>query len=106
MPGETHVGVAWIPGTDVAVFGGPGGNLQLTDADAAASGAYLSPLAWSPDGTTLAAELYEFIEPDRGTLPPSLELVTSQTRALLADEPDARFFGWVVNPDRDGGAGE
>jgi hypothetical protein len=106
VAGESHVGVAWIPGTDVAVFGGPGGNLQFTDADTVASGAYLAPLAWSPDGTALVAEAYESLDPDGVTLLRSLELVTRQTRALLADEPRARFFGWVVNPDQDGGAGE
>lgn len=104
--GDSHIGVTWIPGTDVAVFGGPDGNLQFTDADTSASGAYLAPLAWSPDGTTLVAEAYESFETDGGTLVRSLELVTQQTRTLLAEEPGARFFGWVVNPDQEGGAGE
>lgn len=106
IPGESHVGVAWIPGTDIAVFGGPDGHLQYTDTATSRSGAYLAPLAWSPDGTTLVAETYESFEADGVTLVRSLELVTSQTRALLAEEPGARFFGWVVNPDQDGGAGE
>ena len=106
VPGQQHVGVAWVPGTDVAVFGGPDGELQFTDPGWAESGSYLVPLGWSPDGSTLAAKVFESLDGDRGSLRKSLELMTPRTRALLADEPEAEFFGWVVNPDQDGGAGE
>ncbi len=104
--GENYAGVAWAPGTDVAVFGGPGGDLQFTDSATADSDAYLRPLAWSPDGTTLATEVYGSLDEEGGSLERSLELVTRQSRALLADGPGVQFFGWVVNPDQDGGAGE
>ena len=98
-----HFGVAWIPGTEVPVFGGPGGSLRLwgTEAD----GAYVIPYDWSPDGTTLAAAVYASVSEDGVTLEPSIELVTPERRTRLADEPDARFLGWVLNPGT-GGAGE
>lgn len=101
--GGDHFGVAWIPGTEVPVFGGPGGSLRLWGAEA--EGAYVVPYDWSPDGTTLAAAVYASVSEDGVTLEPSIELVTLERRTRLADEPGARFLGWVLNPGT-GGAGE
>ena len=94
-----HIGVAWPPNAATASFGGPGGTLVATAAGM--SGTYVVPHGWSPDGTTLAATLV--ISQTDGSFVLSPELVTPSSRQRLADEPDARFLGWVAN-QRDRGS--
>lgn len=96
--GSDYLGVAWRPGTESAVFGGPGGTLTVTGAG---EGAYAVPFAWSPDGTTLAVSIYSR-DPETGQLTQSVELVLpgeDGTRVNVADVPGAWFFGWVRNAE-------
>ncbi len=97
--GGAHIGVAWPPNAATARFGGPGGTLVATAVGM--SGTYVVPHRWSPDGTTLAATLV--IAQTDGSFVLSPELVTPSSRQRLADEPDARFLGWVAN-QRDRGS--
>jgi hypothetical protein len=90
-----QLGAAWRPGSVTPDFGGPGGSLQLSDP---AAGDYVVPVGWSPDGTSLVAEIYRG-DHDRAQEPPSLELVSPVHRQRLADEDGALFFGWVRNVD-------
>ena len=88
-------GPAWMPGSQVPVFGGPGGGVRLTSPPP--EGAYVVPASWSPDGTMLVATIYS-ASSDRSAQPEeSVELVTSTSRARLAEEPGVRFLGWVRN---------
>lgn len=93
-----QIGTVWRPGSLTPDFGGPGGSVAL---DAAGDGSYLVPLAWSPDGTTLVATV---LAPDSTSTPagdvvaePTVQVLTAEGRSLLADEPGARFVGWVVD---------
>jgi Tol biopolymer transport system component len=97
-------GSAFEPGSQIPVFGGPGGSVQL-ETDAGES-AYLVPASWSPDGSMLVATIYS-ASSDRGSSPTeSVELVTwpsadgsgpQSKRVNLAEADDARFLGWVVD---------
>lgn len=90
-------GAAWRPGSAIPDFGGPGGTIRLSDPSAAAQ--YVFPSSWAPDGSAMVATIYS-AGSDRGASPSdSLELVTSTSRERLADQPGARFFGWVANLD-------
>lgn len=90
-------GATWRPGSAVPDFGGPGGTIRLSDPSAA--GQYVFPSSWAPDGSAMVATIYS-AGTDRGASPSeSLELVTSTSRERLADQPGARFFGWVANLD-------
>lgn len=89
----------WAPGSDVPVFGGPGGQLKLTSP--APASAYAAPQAYSPDGTGLVATIYPSTD-DSGTTtklqaesPGSIEIVSPTQRILLTDAQGAAFFGWV-----------
>lgn len=94
---------AWAPGSDVPVFGGPGGQLKLTSPGEAA--AYPAPQAYSPDGTGLVATIYPSSDESGATTklqaesPGSLEIVSPVQRIVLTDAPGAAFFGWVRDPD-------
>lgn len=98
-----EVSPVWAPGSDVPVFGGPGGQLQLTSPLHAS--AYPAPLAYSPDGTGLVATIYAAAPDGDGPSAASpgeqgsLELVSPTHRTLLTDAEGAAFFGWVRNPD-------
>jgi Tol biopolymer transport system component len=95
-----QLGAAWRPGSVVADFGGPGGTVRLT-ADAGQS--YLMPVAWSPDGETLAATVYESGRDGNLQGGESVELVTPQQRLRISDVPGVRFLGWVQGMRVDGG---
>lgn len=94
-----QVSPAWAPGSDVPVFGGPGGQLRLTSPTAAS--AYPAPLEYSPDGTGLVATVYPASSDGHtqtngaDTRSGSLELVSPTHRTLLTDAEGASFFGWV-----------
>jgi Tol biopolymer transport system component len=90
-----ELGVAWRPNSEVPVFGGPGGGVRLSLAQDGP--AYVVPVQWSPDGTTLAATVYTAADGRVSTFDESLELVTPDQRVLLSERPGARFFGWAVN---------
>jgi WD40-like Beta Propeller Repeat len=90
-----ELGPGWMPGAQVPVFGGPGGGIRLNPPSP--EGDYVVPASWAPDGTTLVATIYS-ASSDRSAPPEeSVELVTSTTRVRLAEEPGARFLGWVHN---------
>lgn len=94
-PGQKQLGTSWRPGSVVPDFGGPGGSLKLDQPSSTES--YVVPLQWSPDGETLIAKISA---PGEDPLDPPIEiteLVTSTSRARLAEEPDAQFIGWVAN---------
>ena len=88
-----QLGAAWLPGSQVPQFGGPGGQVQLSDQPPGA--AYVIPSQWSPDGSTLVATVYS--ARDGGTVPssPSIEIVTAERRLRLSNEEGAAFVGWV-----------
>ncbi len=92
-PGGDQLGVAWLPGSDAPMFGGPGGSVRLTTPSSEST--YVVPIRWSPDGSTLVAAVYSAGR-DRTTDPlQSIELVSSDRRVLLSPEPGATFVGWV-----------
>lgn len=88
---------AWAPGSEVAVFGGPGGQLKLTSPTAEA--AYPVPRGYSPDGTGLVATIYPASDDNANATgkpdPGSLEIVSPDQRVLLTDTEGSSFFGWV-----------
>jgi hypothetical protein len=88
-----EIGSVWQPGVESPVFGGPGG--QVTLSEPPAQGAYVVPVQYSPDGSTLVATVVSATA-DR-TSPPvqSLELVTPRRRSPLAAGVVATFLGWV-----------
>lgn len=86
-------GAVWLPGSQVPLFGGPGGSLQLSDNPQGA--AYVVPQRWSPDGSTLVASVYSTAVEQGGVAAPSIELVTSDRRTRLTQQPGASFIGWV-----------
>jgi hypothetical protein len=97
-------GSAFEPGSQIPVFGGPGGSVQL-EADAGES-AYLVPASWSPDGSMLVATIFSASGDNDSSPSESVELVTWSTadgsgpqskRVSLAEASDARFLGWVVD---------
>ncbi len=90
-----QIGTSWRPGSLSPDFGGPGGSLTLEPRPG--DGSYIVPLEWSPDGTTLVASVLR--EGDDPLDPPieSIQVMSSGQRSLLAEEPGARFLGWVVD---------
>lgn len=94
-PGD-QLGVAWAPASEVADFGGPGGSVRL--ALESPESAYVIPVRWSPDGSTLAARVVVRDQDGEDTSPSeSIELATSDSRIRLAEGAGAWFFGWVTN---------
>lgn len=87
-------GAAWLPGSQSAVFGGPGGSLHLSDSG---DGAYVVPQSWSPDGSTLVGAIYSTTNGHSGAPAPSIEVVTSERRTRLSQVLGASFIGWVRN---------
>jgi hypothetical protein len=85
---------AWQPGSLIPVFGGPGGSVQLEGA--AAPGTFVTPGAWSPDGTMVVATVYA-ASADGGPGTASTQLVIGDHRVPLAANDSARFLGWVAN---------
>jgi hypothetical protein len=91
-----QLGAAWRPGSSLVDFGGPGGSLKLAQPRPGED--YVVPLAWSPDGQTLAATVYS-PRRDSGADPgESLELVVGTARLALSSDPGARFLGFVRDP--------
>jgi len=86
-------GVAWLPGSQVPVFGGPGGSLHLSENPN--ESAYIVPQRWSPDGSTLVGAIYSATNNRTGGIAPSIEFVTPTSRTQLSEEPGASFVGWV-----------
>jgi len=90
---QNQIGSAWMPGSQVPFFGGPGGQVSLTEPSA--MDAYVVPVRWSPDGATLVATIIT-AGSDRADRPTqSIELVTENTRVPLAHARGAEFLGWV-----------
>ncbi len=90
--GGNQIGAAWRPGAAIADFGGPDGSLALTEPS---PGAYVLPLRWSPDGSTLVATV---LVPGREAgeeATESVEIVTPTRRAPLSERGSARFLGFV-----------
>lgn len=94
---DDQLGVAWMPGSEIPIFGGPGGSLRLTP-DALDDG-YVVPQRWSPDGSTLAATIFPARDGQAPERSESLELflTNANLRIRLSDEPGSSFFGWVRN---------
>lgn len=90
---DDQLGVAWLPGSEVPVFGGPGGSVRLS-ADAREDG-YVVPQRWSPDGSTLVATIYPASGDRAASRSGSIELISSQQRIRLSAEPGSGFLGWV-----------
>ncbi|MBA4179284.1 MAG: hypothetical protein C0506_01720 [Anaerolinea sp.] len=88
-----QLGAAWFPGSHVPQFGGPGGSVQLSDQPPGA--AYIIPVQWSPDGSTLVATIYSASSDREGSPLLSIELVTPERRTRLSSEEGAAFLGWV-----------
>lgn len=88
---------AWVPGSEVPIFGGPGGQLKLTAPQS--SGAYPVPRGYSPDGTGLVATVYPATGAQDSaasrTTPGSLEIVSPDQRIQLTQSEGSSFFGWV-----------
>ncbi len=93
---DGQLGAVWRPGSGVADFGGPGGTLRLTDP---VPGQYVVPLAFSPDGTELVAEVYSPRRDDPATLDVSLEVLSATSRSRLTELDGARFLGYVRDFD-------
>ncbi|MEO6399066.1 MAG: hypothetical protein ABIP13_11405 [Tepidiformaceae bacterium] len=91
--GGNQFGTAWLPGSQVPMFGGPGGSLQLSGASGGA--AFVVPLRWAPDGSTLAGTVYPNASERAATTAPSLQLLTTNSRTELSPESGASFVGWV-----------
>jgi len=92
-----QVGVAWDPRTGVPQFGGPGGTVQLSSPSSAE--AYVVPLAWSPDGTSLAAVICTRPVDTAIGCVQSIQIATPERRLRLADEAGVGFIGWVLNAE-------
>lgn len=92
-PGGEQVGAVWRPGVGIADFGGRDGTLQLSEP--LNQEEYLLPLRWSPDGTMLVAAVYSGGGATTEDEQPSIQVISASTRTRLAEEPGARFFGWV-----------
>ncbi len=86
-------GAAWMPGSQVPVFGGPGGTLHLSESSE--DGGYVVPQRWSPDGSTLVGAIYTTSAENAGASAPSIEFVTTVRRTRLTEEPGASFIGFV-----------
>lgn len=100
LPAERNeIGAAWVPGSPVPVFGGPGGSVQLTDP--APDAAFLVPEAWSPDGSHVVAMVYSEGADKQSTRATALEIISRATasspsvRARISDIPGAEFLGFV-----------
>jgi len=88
-PGDgDQYGAVWQPGTSAAEFGGPGGSLKL----AAGGEAYLVPRAWSPDGTTLVASVFEGGERSAEA---RTEVIKGSEWRMPLGSNEATFIGWV-----------
>ena len=90
-----QLGPVWEPGSQIPVFGGPGGSVEFTSG--ASDSAYIVPASWSPDGSTLVATIYSASSDRTGSPKESVELVSPQHRVPLAEDDSARFLGWVVD---------
>jgi WD40-like Beta Propeller Repeat len=92
-------GPAWEPGSQIPVFGGPNGSVQLEAG--AADGSFVIPAGWSPDGSTLVAKIYTAASDPSDSPTESIWLITGEHRVALEDSleaPDgARFLGWVLD---------
>jgi hypothetical protein len=93
---KNQIGSVWQPGVEVPVFGGPGGQVVLSQPTA--PGEYVVPVAYSPDGRTLAATVVAPGEDGTSVPSQSVELVTPSNRIPLV-EPGVKvtFLGWVQN---------
>jgi dipeptidyl aminopeptidase/acylaminoacyl peptidase len=90
-----QLGVAWRPGSDIPDFGGPGGTLSLSEP---VPGAYVIPMRWAPDGSTLVATIYSASR-DSGESMESIELLSAGQRVRLSESAGAKFLGWARNMD-------
>ncbi|HEX6032505.1 MAG TPA: hypothetical protein VFY90_13815 [Tepidiformaceae bacterium] len=90
-PEGDQMGAAWYPGSEVAVFGGPGGGVRLSAPEGPLN---VIPADWSPDGEWLVASIYSAGSNGPTSMKGSTELVSDTTRIPLADGP-VSFFGWV-----------
>jgi dipeptidyl aminopeptidase/acylaminoacyl peptidase len=91
MPG-VQLGAAYRPGAEVADFGSPAGEAWHLE-PLPEQPVFVVPLAWSPDGTTLAASIFAI---EAGRIVPSsgvFELVSPSQRLTL--EEGARFLGFA-----------
>lgn len=93
-----QIGVAWLPGSEIPAFGGPGGSVRLTGADE--QEAYVVPVRWSPDGTVLAARVFSPGDREGRTgVSETLEITTAESRLFLTDRAGAWAFGFVIDAD-------
>lgn len=97
-PGGDQFAPAWIPGSDVPVFGGPGGSIQLSAP--AAGPVVVVPARWAPDGRSLVATMYPAAGDRSAALARSIEVLpfgpgSAIQRLRLSAEEGASFFGWV-----------
>lgn len=90
-----QLGPVWEPGSQIPVFGGPGGSVEFTAG--ASDSAYIVPASWSPDGSTLVATIYSASSDRTGSPKETVELVSPRHRVPLAEDDSARFLGWVVD---------
>jgi len=90
-----QLGPVWEPGSQIPVFGGPGGSVEFTAGTP--DSAYIVPASWSPDGSTLVATIYSASSDRTGSPKEAVELVSPQHRVPLAEDDSARFLGWVVD---------
>ena len=94
---DDQLGAAWLPGSEVAAFGGPGGSVRLS-AEAREAG-YVIPERWSPDGSTLVATIYPASGGGTANRSKSIEIFPPQGRIRLTNEAGAIFLGWVRDLD-------
>jgi Tol biopolymer transport system component len=92
---DDQLGAAWLPGSEIPSFGGPGGSVRLSPE--AREAGYVVPEQWSPDGSTLVATIYPANSDRSADRSGSIELVSPQGRIRLSDEAGASFLGWVRN---------
>jgi hypothetical protein len=90
-PEGEQLGATWRPGSPVPDFGGPDGSVGLAGA---ADGAYLVPIAWTPDGRYLVATVVDPSGAEAGA-PGAVEIVSAEGRVRLAEGRNARFLGLV-----------
>ena len=88
-----QIGTVWPPGAVLPEFGGPGGNLQLSEPSDGA--AFIRPEKWSPLGELIVATVFAAGADRYAPAEQAIELGGIDRRELITDTPGASFLGWI-----------